>query len=54
MGNIIHLFCCGAIGAMCAYLDISFNRWEYWVLIALVIIPYHCGKYDGKNDEGGK
>jgi hypothetical protein len=54
MGNKIHLFLCAAMGLMCSICDIHIADWQYWVMIVLVIAPYYCGKYDGKNDEGGK
>lgn len=42
------------MGVMCYVCDVWISDWRYWAMVALVIIPYYCGKYDGENNKGDK
>ena len=48
MATVIYYLCVGTTVSTLSYLNIGFDRWEWWVMIFMLITARICGKEEAR------
>lgn len=46
ISRIVYFACCVAYGVIAAYSGIGVTSWQYWTMLACIIISNLCGTFE--------